>query len=71
MAKCQKCGKFTFPHDRVGLSPKKNPKRKVYYCWNCAEAALKNNEAVRTHIGTVERMSPELRARLGIPSKTN
>ncbi len=69
---CQKCGKSVSPHDRVGLRLKGKPLRKVvYYCWECAGAALKNGEAFRLHIATVKRMSPDLRARLGIPAKTN
>jgi len=71
MSACQRCGKPTFPHRRIGLKLASNRDRTVYYCWLCADAALKSGEAFTMHILAAKRIPPEFLVRSKKHEKPN
>jgi len=64
MRTCEKCHKSVFPYKRIGLRLANRRGHTVYYCWGCADAALKNGEAFTVHILAAKRIPPEFLVRL-------
>lgn len=60
MPKCQKCGEESI-RKRVGLVLRSAPRKKVYYCYGCADRAINSGEGNTFHIVNVSRLGPNVK----------
>lgn len=60
LSKCEKCGTESVRR-RVGLVLRSNPKKKVYYCYGCADEAIRTGEGNTFHVVKVSRLGPNVK----------
>jgi len=60
LSKCQKCGTESV-RKRIGLVLRSAPRRKVFYCYGCADQAIKSGEGNTFHVVNVSRLGSKVK----------